>query len=228
MSFIEGIRKSEVIQTRAYEGAGKIKQLILGGTLSSIGTAPSVKPWWGSFPNRPASHFIIDRRGNIWQNEPLTNWCYYLNIGDDNFARFGLTNKNEWISKSSIVIELDNVGPVETHGGVAFPPVRSCCGKVKADTRRAPVREFVFYEHGWCGYNKYEKYPKKQLTALKKLLTELKDLGYPVNFEGTHIATSQKALSSAPGLWFSTAFFIPGRNFMVHPQKDLLTLLKGL
>ena len=68
-------------------------QIVLHHTASGPGIDGDVA-WWRKTPERVATHYIIDRRGQIFQLFDLKYWGYHLGLSNKDFTDMGCTYRN--------------------------------------------------------------------------------------------------------------------------------------
>lgn len=86
----------------------------------------------------------------------------------------------------------------------------------------------VYYEKGFRGYQYFEKYTDAQLNSLKELLKYWGErYGIPLAYKGEIMFDcNRRALSGESGIWAHVSFR-PDKSD-VHPQKELIDMLKSL
>lgn len=196
--------------TQYYRRKEPKTQAVLHHTVSGEGVSGDVA-WWLSTKSRIATHFIISRSGKIRQNYSSKYWAHHLGIKTKIFEDNNIdpSGKNLWLNMKSIGIELDSWG-----------------GLKKSETTK--VNGFVEnYPDKFRGYEFFETYTPKQITALRELLKYLCDkYNIPLNYNEDMWDVSKDALNGKPGIWSHTSFR-PDKSDC-HPQESLIKMLKNL
>lgn len=180
---------------------------------------------------------------NAKQNKICTPWIIggkanppYKDISDGNMIAYfqdvywsyhlGIKEKNHFISKKAIGIELCNYGELI---------------RTKDDRFMTYVNTYVPSDQVcpcvFRGFNYYEAYSEKQLSTLKTLLINRAILHGIDLHEGLYkllktgsktkaFELNQKALAGAPGLWSHTSYRLDKRD--VSPQPNLIEMILSL
>lgn len=202
------------------------RQIVLHHTASGPGVDGDIN-WWMKTPERVATHFIIDREGQVHQLFDESFWGYHLGLEQKIFTQAKVPYKQ--LDKQSIGIELDSWGYLVPHTDGKFYPAKWDGRRNVPNTACKPVP--YFYEYctaaQWKGHQYYEKYTTAQLNALRDLLRDLcRRHDIPKTYNNEMWVVSTKALRGEPGIFAHCSY----RNDKsdVHPQPELLNLLKSL
>lgn len=194
-------------------------QIVLHHTASGPGAEGDIA-WWRKTPERVATHFIIERDGDIYQLFDLDYWAYHLGLSNANFQKVGVPYRP--LDRNTIGIELDSWGYLEkSAGGVYYP-----WGKIN---KTPPVRNVKEYCSGnpWRGHTLYERYTPEQINSLRDLLRELcAQFAIPKKYNIDMWGVSTNALKGTPGIW-THASYRPDKSDC-HPQEELCNMLKLL
>ena len=201
-------------------------QIVLHHTVSGDGVNGDVN-WWMSNPDLVATHFIIDREGVVHQFFAEKYWAYHLGLSSKHFSSANVPYKN--LDKTSVGIALDSWGPLLPGTDGKFYPVKWDGNRNIPNTYAKPVKYFYEYcqQNRWHGHMYYEKYTTAQLASLKELLQQLcAKHNIPKQYDNNMWAVYAKALRGDDGVFAHCTY----RNDKsdVHPQPELLTLLKTL
>lgn len=202
-------------------------QIILHHTVSGPGVEGDMS-WWLMTDVRVATHFVIDRTGEIYQCFPIENWGYHVAVSkrgnkvDSKYKKLG----SEY-DKKSIGIELDSWGPVLPYNGSYYPIKWDKVNKKMIPNRNAdPVTDVVKYQDGYRGFTYFEKYTDAQLQSLKNLLTYLgNELLLPTYANESIFDINESALKLERGVFSHTSYRTDKSD--VHPQKELVEILKS-
>lgn len=209
------IDKVDFPRTQYYEKEHEKKQIYLHHTVSGKGVKNDFK-YWANSKARVATCVIISHDGVIHQAFPSKCWAHHLGIKSKVFADLKLPNINTTLNQSSIGIEIDSYGGLKKDGDVW----KNEYGGV--------VDNIVEYPEGFRGYYAYEKYTDEQIESVRELLV------YWGNFYNIDISykgdimwdLSLDALQGEPGVWGHIS--VRPDKSDVHPQKELIDMLKNL
>lgn len=194
-------------------------QIVLHHTASGPGVDGDLA-WWRKTPERVATHFIIDRAGQIYQLFDLKYWAWHLGLSNKDFTSMGCTYRN--LDKTSVGIELDCWGHLKKSADGRFYPT-GMEGKARPVT---DVHEYCS-SNKWRGHTLYEKYTAAQISALKDLLHELcSQLSIPKKYNLDMWGASVNALKGTPGIWTHASYRKDKSD--CHPQLELCEMLKLL
>ncbi|MCR4826226.1 MAG: N-acetylmuramoyl-L-alanine amidase [Bacteroidales bacterium] len=195
------------------------RQIVLHHTASGPGIDGDYQ-WWKSTPERVATHFIIDREGQVWQLFPEENWAFHLGLSKTHFAKFGLAWQN--LDRQSIGIELDSWGPV----------VRDTDGRFYPLGMKGRARPVVNV-HEYCRSNPFkghvfwEAYTDPQLMALRELLNGLcRRHSISREYHSSMWAVLPDALRGCNGIYTHCSY--RQDKFDCHPQPQLVNVLKTI
>lgn len=193
------------------------KGVVLHHTVSGDSVSGDIE-WWKSTAERVATPIIIARDGEIHQLYSSQYWAHHLGIKKEHFSRFGLPALNTQRNKEFIGVELDSWGVLTNKNSRYY----SFSGK------EVSKENVVYYEKGFRGYQYFEKYTPAQINSLKGLLELWKErYGIPLAYKGDVMFDyNKRALSGESGVWAHVSFR-PDKSD-VHPQKELVAMLKSL
>lgn len=213
------IQKKTLPGTQYVQETTVKRQIVLHHTASGPGIDGDYS-WWKSTQERVATHFIIDREGQVWQLFPEENWAYHLGLSREHFAKQGLAWQN--LDRQSIGIELDSWGPLERDTEGKFHP-KGMKGRAKA----------VENVHEYCRNNPFkgqvfwEAYTDRQLMALRELLHELtRRHGIPRAYNSSMWAVLPDALRGYCGIFTHCSY--RADKLDCHPQPQLINVLKTI
>lgn len=194
-------------------------QIVLHHTASGPGVDGDLA-WWRKTPERVATHFIIDREGQIYQLFDLKYWGYHLGLSNSDFTSMGCAYKP--LDKSSISIEIDCWGHLKKSADGKYYPT----GKEGKTPPVTDIHEYC-YQSKWRGHAVYEKYTGKQIQALQELLRELcRQFGIPKKYNLDMWGVSTNALKGTAGIWTHASYRKDKSD--CHPQPELCDMLKLL
>ena len=194
-------------------------KIVLHHTASGPGVDGDLA-WWRKTPERVATHFIIDRKGQIYQLFDLKYWGYHLGLSNNDFTSMGCAYKP--LDKSSIGIEIDCWGHLKKSADGKYYPT----GK---EGKTPPVTDIHEYcnQNKWRGHAVYEKYTGEQIQALQELLRELcRQFSIPKKYNLDMWGVSTNALKGTAGIWTHASYRKDKSD--CHPQPELCDMLKFL
>lgn len=181
------------------------KQIVLHHTVSGPGIQGDLNTW-KKFDAHIATCMIVERDGKMNQLFSSKYWGYHTGTGRSS------------LDKHSIAIELDNWGQLEEKHGKLYTVYDSV---VDVPT--------TFYPHGFRGFQIYEAYTEAQLRAVGELLLLWnKNYGIPLDYHEDMWDVSERALDGEPGIWAHVSLRPAPQKFDVHPDPNLIDLLKTL
>lgn len=195
----------QVDWVKYYEEKYDKKQIILHHTVSGPGIEGDLNTW-KNFNSHIATCMIIDRDGTMNQLFSSRYWGYHTGTG------------RKSLDQHSIAIELDSWGQLEEKNGDLYTVYGS---KVDVPT--------VFYPQGFRGFQIYEAYTEAQIRAVGELLLLWnKTYGIPLDYHEDMWDVSNDALNGAPGVWAHVSLLPAPQKFDVHPDPNLIKMLKTL
>lgn len=195
------------------------RQIVLHHTASGPSVSGDIA-WWKKTPERVATHFIIDREGQVHQLFSERNWAYHLGLTNKNFTDFGQTYKQ--LDKQSIGIEIDSWGPLQKGTDGKYYPIGKA-GKTQPVTR---ITEYC-NSNRFKGYTTWESYTPKQIESLRDLLRELCSRhNIPKTYNPSMWAVLPDALRGTPGIFTHLSY--RRDKLDCHPQPELIAMLKTL
>ncbi len=202
------------------------KQIVLHHTVSGNGVSGDIATWEDDNAV-VGTAIIIDRDGTPYQLFSSKYWAWHLGIG--NKAR----------DSQSIGIEIDNWGYLIPGDGTikqfgkkadGTPKmIQTEVGKYYTYYGNAVDVPMQYYPNGFRGYNYYEKYTLEQIRTAGELILFWKDkYGIPVKYNEDMWDVSQKALSGEPGVWTHVSYRPANAKTDLHPQPEVIEMLKTL
>ena len=202
------------------------KQVVLHHTVSGNGVDGDVKTWEDD-PAVVGTAMIIDRDGTPYQLFSSKYWAWHLGIG--NKAR----------DSQSIGVEIDNWGYLIPGDGTikqfgkkpdGTPKmVQTVIGKYYAYYGNAVDVSMQNYPNGFRGYNYYEKYTNEQIRTVGELLLFWKQkYNIPLTYHEQMWDVSQDALSGVPGVWTHVSYRPANAKTDLHPQPEVIEMLKTI
>jgi len=180
--------------------------------------------YWNSDKNlRVATHFLIDRDGSIVQCIPLDKaWGFHINIAArDNKIPKQYKNLGRKYDSQSIGIELCSMSQLVPYGDKFLDTY----GKVFKG-------EVTKLDKPFRGFEYFESYTEKQISALESLLLYLLN-EYPKIKQGLYENYEDKfdinmdALNMKPGVYFHVNYRT-GTKWDLYPQPELIQMLNQL
>lgn len=201
-------------------------QVVLHHTISGDGVIGDIKTWEDD-PQVVGTAFIIDRLGTPWQLFSSKYWAWHLGVG------------KRALDSASIGIELDNWGWLIPGDGTTMQfgkkkdgspkMVNTIAGKYYAYYGNAVTVPMQHYPDGFRGYNYYEKYTDAQIrTAGELLLFFNRKYSIPLDYNEDMFEVSQRALNGTPGIWSHTSYRPAPAKTDIHPQPEIIEMLKSL
>lgn len=200
----------------------KKTQICLHHTISGDGVNGDISTW----ENDDAvvgTAFIIDRAGTPWQLFSSKYWAWHLGVG------------KKQLDSQSIGIELDNWGWLIPGDGTVKKfgdkqkEVLTQSGKYYTYYGNAVAVPLQYYANGFRGYNYYEKYSESQLRTAGELILYWKmKYGIPMTYHEDMWDVSERALGGEPGIWGHISYRSFKEKQDVHPQPELIDMLKTI
>lgn len=206
----------------------KKEQIVLHHTVSGPNIKGDVATWINSKHN-VGTCIIVARDGTPYQLFSSKYWAYHLGAGDHSQ------------DKRSIGIELDNWGWLKPgNGGMkVFRHQNRVLNPLRFNPKLTSSRKFYtvygnsvdvpvqFYPDGFRGHKYYEKYTDEQLQTVGELLLFWRDrYKIPLTYYGDMWDVSGPAKWGKPGVWSHTSFRPAPAKTDVHPQPELINMLK--
>jgi N-acetyl-anhydromuramyl-L-alanine amidase AmpD len=218
------IQKIDFPESQYLKEPTQKKQVVLHHTVSGD-AAKNIVSWWASTAERVATHFIITRKGEIYQLFDTMYWGCHLGMSEIHFKRQKLPYKS--LDRAAIGIELCSWGPLAAGADGKFYPVKFQNGKYVANMALPAVNHFYEYcgATPYRGHCYYERYTTAQLAALDELLQHLKKTIF-INplYKDDIWDVCPRALKGEEGIFSHTSYRYDKSD--VHPQPELLTMLK--
>ena len=182
------------------------KQIVLHHT-AGAGNAVNVIHGWNFNPEKVATAFVIDSKGEVFKAFEPEYWAYHLGLK---------TASNVPLNKASIGIEVCNWGQLIKKGDKYYNYVNS----------EVPENEVVQIAK-FRGFEYYHKYNDLQLASLKKLVLELcAKFGIDKKYNNDMFDISQNALSGVNGIYTHVSYRLDKND--MSPQFNLIETLKTL
>jgi len=198
-------------------------------------TASSADPfgvigYWKGNHNKVGTPYLIAGKANsrkkwvdgeVFKLFPSDKGIWHLGLTAKHLAAGGPNHKtSKFLNLCSVGIELCNWGYLVEKNGKFV----SYAGEVVPDS------EIQEYDAPFRGYKHHHKYTDAQLTSLRLLLTELGSLyNIDTKYKGDAMFDIDKrALCGEPGIWSHVSVRPIGEKFDMHPQPELISMLKTL
>jgi len=189
------------------------KQITIHFTAGGPNPANNVA-WWNTFHNQNgfhiSTHYLLGGDGFIEQVFPLQNYANHTGVGG--------RAKNKY----NIGIEICNYG-------FGYPE-----RWLGSQGRATLVDKNGNEMESWRGVKNYQPLSSGQIQGLRSILLQIKSaypsiplaFNYDNCFPGNSV--SPAALEGVPGLYTHNSFKPKGQKWDVHPQKELVEMLKSL
>ena len=213
--------ESQYVQERTEK-----KQIVMHHTVSGD-NVDGIINWWKQTPARVATHYIINRQGQVFQLFDDAYWGYHLGCTQAHFQKLGLPYKN--LNKGSIGIEMCSWGPVTQHTDGKFYPIAFSGKVLKPNLKCGEVKNVYEYctSQKYRGYQYFERYSTAQLNALQELLQHLMQThNIHANYHSDIWSQCSRAMKGEEGV-FSHTSYRPDKSD-IHPQVELVNMLKTL
>jgi predicted GNAT family acetyltransferase len=174
---------------------------------------------WNNQSFNIGTYCIIDSDGTIYQLFNSNKWSNHLGLKKSTFEKNNIPYQK--LDKTSIGIELDNLGPLiwtkKGYTSYAYP-----------HSFYVPEDRVIDYgEKGFRGHRYYEAYTEEQIESLRLLLSSLTDdYAIPKHYNEDMWEVSQNALKGVSGIWTHTSVRRDKQD--LHPQPNLIKMLKEL
>ena len=174
---------------------------------------------WNKQSFNLGTYCIIDSDGKVYQLFNHSKWSNHLGLKKATFNSYNIPYYK--LDKTSIGIELDNLGPLiwtkKGYTSYAYP-----------NSFYVPNDRVIDYgEKGFRGHRFYEAYTEEQIHSLKTLLLELTSIyDIPNHYNEDMWDVSLNALKGVPGIWTHTS--VRKDKSDCAPQKELIEMLKNL
>lgn len=174
---------------------------------------------WNNQSYNLGTYCIIDSDGVVYQLFDHKAWSNHLGLKKSTFDRHNIPYFK--LDKTSIGIELDNLGPlIWTHKGYtsyAYP-----------GAFYVPKDRVIDYgTKGFRGHRFYEAYTPQQIESLRLLLSSLTDeYSIPKHYNETMWEVSKEALKGVSGIW--THVSVRSDKSDASPDPKLIKMLKEL
>ncbi len=171
---------------------------------------------WNDGTHEYIAPIIIDRFGTIYQT--FSSRFHASHIGDMSKEMKLFSLPNRACSQTSIAVMLMNGGRVRTNKELKTH---------YDDGTEYKSQGRVFYENLHRGNHYYEEYTKDQIKSLERVLKYwCNRFDIPATYNEDIWEVNTRALKGDKGIYLASSFSddLP----IVHPQKELLSLLKNL
>ena len=180
------------------------KQIVGHHTVGA--TAKSSINTWLANPDRVGTCIVIERDGTPYQIFSSKYWAYHLKCG------------NPELDKHSIGVELANWGWLTLINGKFYNYYNDI---VKCEVQ--------YYEIPYGDHRYYEKYSDAQINTYGELLLLWNQkYNIPLTYNTDMWEVNERALSGTPGVWTHVSFRPKSQKTDLHPQPELITMLKTL
>ena len=185
----------------------------------------SLVDYWNGQKERVATHFVIDRQGNIYELFPIENWAYHLGVNSSQFRK-QFPFASQTLEKNSIGIELMNYGPIIQKKSFLR---KDYISKVYQNIRFEVDKQVYFLEKEWRGETMFENYTTEQLGSLHYLIRWI--LNNPmktVKIEQKNVTfeLSVEAIKGLPGIYFHCNYRSDKTD--PYPHNILYEMIKQL
>lgn len=211
----------------------KKTQVVLHTTAGN--SADSAIGWWLITPEDVATHFIVDRDGQIYQCYNTDYWAYHIGpIKDSVFKNAGIPKRPESykLNEISVGIEIVSWGPLYYDKDEFF----SYTGK-KVPKDEVYCHNDPHGEYPWCpffnklGINRdkccyYHEITPQQIESVRRILVLLNEKkGIDITYNDDIWEVNSRALQGLPGLYTHNSYR-PDKSD-ADPQKALIEMLKN-
>ena len=174
---------------------------------------------WNNQSYNLGTYTIIDSDGTVYELFPHTKWSNHLGLKKSTFKKYNIPYYK--LDKTSIGIELDNLGPL-------LLTSKGFTSAVYPDKFYVPNDRVVDYgPEGYKGYRYYEAYTSAQIESLRLLLSSLTDFhNIPKHYNEDMWDMSLEALSGVSGIFTHTS--VREDKSDCHPDPKLIQMLKEL
>lgn len=182
------------------------KQIVLHHT-AGAGNAVNVIHGWNFNPEKVATAFVIDIKGEVFKAFEPDFWAYHLGLK---------TNNNVTLNKGSIGIEVCNWGQLIKKGDKYYNYVNGEVPEIEV----VQITKFRGFEY-------YHKYNDLQIESLRKLVLEL-CAKYAINkqYNGDMWDISNNALNGVNGIYTHVSYRTDKND--MSPQINMIEMLKNL
>ena len=174
-------------------------------------------------PLRITPNIIILRDGTAHQLFSSSYWSHHIGLDKRIIKELGIedfNSRNDTLEKSSISIELDNLGRLEKLDTNRYRTVQ---GGIKTIDDSLVVE----YSKPFKGFTHYESYTDEQLNTLGELLLYFnQQLDIKIKFKEDMFNFNMDALKGKKGLWTHGSFIQEKSD--LHPDTKLVELLKKI
>lgn len=197
-------------------------QIVLHHTASGP-SAEGVINYWKSSRDRIATAFVIDGDGDIYQCFSSKYYAAHLGIPSSQIKALGFADyatRTDTLHKLSVGIEICNWGGLTKDAKGRWV---SYAGVVIPDC------DIEFYPEGFRGYKAYQKYTPGQIEATKNLVTYLCNTYLiPTDYREDMWNVSKDAIAGKKGIYSHTSYRRAGDKQDLHPQPEIIAMLKNL
>lgn len=226
---INKIKQVKFEKTKYFEEESAKTQIVLHHTVSGTGPRGDIETFTNN-TSRIATHFIIDRNGDIYQMFSSKYWAHHLGVQGQVFRKYNFTDaitRNALLDKCSISIELDSWGTLYK---MADNRYRNDYGR----TISINDEDVIYYGNdfkqvnGFNGKKGFERYTIEQLKSLGELLLLFNNkYNIPLDYKGDEMFNVDiRALSGESGIWTHVSYRSDKTD--CHPDPNLISLLKSL
>lgn len=181
-------------------------QIVLHHT-AGAGNAINVIHGWNFNPEKVATAFVIDSKGEVYKAFEPEFWAYHIGLK---------TGNNLFLNKGSIGIEVCNWGQLIKKGDKYLNYVN----------QEVPENEVVQIAK-FRGFEYYHKYNDAQIESLRKLVLELcAKFGINKTYNSDMWDISANALSGKNGIYTHVSYRTDKND--MSPQFNLIEMLKNL
>lgn len=226
MSILNKIKLVDFPLDQYYQTVYPKTQIYLHHTVSGEGAMGDIN-YWKSNREHVATCIVLQRDGVPYQLFSSKYYGYHLGLDVATFTKLKLPYKD--LDTTSIAVEIDSWGGLQQHtDGKWYPSKRdNVTKKLIPNTSIKAIENVTLYPKGFRGFYAFESYTPEQIQSLKELLILWKErYKIPLTYNEDMWDISKKALSNTPGIWSHTS--VRKDKSDVHPQPELITMLKSL
>lgn len=188
----------------------KPTQICLHHTASGPGIYGDLE-WWKKDGTQVSTPIIIDRDGIAYQLYPTERWAFALGL------KHAL---NRFVESMTISIEIDSWGYLTKKADGKF---YTWAGTV------IPDNEVCILDQPWRGQKYFHKYTPEQIETTHLLLHHLgQKYGIDLSYKGDKVfnLTDDAIHARVSGVYGHASFRSDKTD--IHPQPDMISMLKGL
>lgn len=192
-------------------------QVTLHHTVSGKGAQGDIN-WWLSQPQRIATHFIVDHKGDLHQNYSTKYWGYHLGCGKAN------------LDACTIAIEIDSWGPIMMDDKGKWRPVKfnKTTGKYIPNKRMKALSEdrVCILDEPFRGFSAYEHYTDAAIEKTRQILVYCEEkYNIPLKYDERIWDYHPGAMAGNKGVFTHNSYRRDKSDVFPHPK--LVKMLKN-